>query len=389
MTVPEDGQRLAVVTDIMAPYRIPLLNAVAETLGDRFRAFFMGDRTDNRLWEPVTAEARFEYQIVPGRDVSPDSFLGFNRFWNPGMYKALDQFDPDVIVVGGYHHPTSYAVLAFARMKRRKLVLWSESTAMDLRPRSLVRTLVKKWFLSQTDYFIVPGNASEEYLVSLGVDRRRIVRSPNSVDVDRIEREANDSRSQVERESFRRIHGLPEKLLIFVGRLSPEKGFPMIVEIAERLQSTGRDVGLVVIGDGPRRAEYEQLTARLRRGSARFFGFVQPRDISAYYANADVLVVPSVSEPWGFVVNEGLACGVPVVCSSRVGAAYDLITHGETGFVCDDLDSYVKSVALLLDDAREAERVGRNGLARAKEFTPQVASAGFVALVTGGSKRRG
>ena len=115
----------------------------------------------------------------------------------------------------------------------------------------------------------------------------------------------------------------------------------MLVEITERLQSAGKDAGVIVIGDGPRRDEYVELSNRLTHGSVKFFGFVQPHEIAFYYAQADVLVVPSVSEPWGFVVNEALSCSLPVVCSPQVGAAYDLITEGETGFVCESVDEYV------------------------------------------------
>ena len=139
MTRIEKQGRLAVITDLMAPYRVPLFNALGEQLGSRLHVFFMGARSDNRLWESAAADAHFEHTILEGTDLSPGGSSGFNHFWNPGMFRALDRFSPDVVVIGGYHHPTSYAALAFAKARRRCLVLWSESTAMDARPANPLR----------------------------------------------------------------------------------------------------------------------------------------------------------------------------------------------------------------------------------------------------------
>ena len=378
-----DRPRLAIVTDIMAPYRIPLLNAIAERIGDRLTVFFMGDRTSNRLWAPVVAQARFNHVVVPGRDLSRGASLGFNQFWNPGMFGALARFDPDVIVVGGYHHPTSYVALAFAKLRGKRLVLWSESTSLDVRPQSRVRSLVKKWFIGQCSAFLVPGVASERYLLALGVDPSLIHHSPNSIDVEGFERRSLPVRTGTARREFRERHGLPEKLLLFVGRMSPEKGFPLLLEVAARIQETRDDVGLVVLGEGPQRDEYLEASRSLRKGTVLFLGFVQQEELSFYYAQADVLVVPSLSEPWGFVVNEGLACGLPVVCSINVGAAYDMVTQGETGFMCATVEEYVSSIDFLFSHPGERERIAAAASARSHRFNPSAAAEGFVGLVDG------
>lgn len=374
--------RLAIVTDIMAPYRIPLLNAVAARFGSGLVVFFMGDRTSNRLWRAVTAEALFDYRVIPGREISGDPGLGFNRFWNPGMYSALSEFDPDVVVIGGYHHPTSYAVLAWTRLHRRKLVLWSESTSFDIRPSSRVRGAIKKWFLRNCAACIVPGTASERYLLSLGVPREGIFRSPNSIDIEKFISTSAPFRSLASRLEFREKHGLPAFLILFVGRLSPEKGFLDVVEAAARLQATGRDVGVVVVGDGEMRAGYEsEATRRLSERSVLFTGFVQQDELPFYYASADALMVPSLSEPWGFVVQEAQVCGLPVVCSEHVGAGYDLITEGETGFMRSDADGYFEALARLVDDSSERARIGESGFALARQLDPESAAEGFVELM--------
>jgi glycosyltransferase involved in cell wall biosynthesis len=369
--------KLAVVTDLMAPYRVPLFNALADKLGNRLHVFFMAEKADNRLWQSAAPDTRFEHSIVHGRDLSPKWSSGFNHFWNPGMFRELSRFGPDVVVIGGYHHPTSYAALAFAKAKRRKLVLWSESTAMDARPSSYVRGAIKKWFLSQCDGFLVPGIASRNYLLSLGVNPKLIYRSQNSIDVDVFEHLSAPFRTVEARREFRELHRLPEFLLLFVGRLSPEKGFPLMVDLAARLQKKGRDVGIVVVGDGDKKDEYLSASADLAPGTALFVGFVQQPQLPLYYAQADALVLPSRSEPWGLVLNEAMACGLPVVCSPHVGASYDLITNGETGFVCDDMEDYERTIELLISDRTKHHQVSDAAIVRARTFTPDAAAEGF------------
>ena len=374
------GPRLAVVTDLMAPYRVPVFNALHDLLGERLNVFFMGAYSNNRQWKVTSAEARFRYTVLEGRDFSPGSG-GFNHFWNPGTYRALDSFDPQVVVIGGYHHPTSYAALAYARLKRRKLVLWSESTAFDARPSSMTRAVVKRWFRGKCDAFLVPGTASNDYLKSFGIAESKIFLAPNSIDVDAFEKGSAPFRTEEARRDFRDLHGLPQFLILFVGRLSPEKGFPTVIEVASRLQSSGRDVGIVVAGDGERRAEYLNAASQLKPGSALFVGFLQQKQLPLYYAQADVLVLPSTSEPWGLVVNEALSCHLPVLCSPKVGAAYDLVSEGETGYLCQNADDYVAAIERLMDSEGDRCRMSQCAVAKARQFTPQATAGGFQNLL--------
>jgi glycosyltransferase involved in cell wall biosynthesis len=65
---------------------------------------------------------------------------------------------------------------------------------------------------------------------------------------------------------------------------------------------------------------------------------VRPDALAAVYAASDLLVFPSLADPWGLVVNEAMACGLPVLCSQLAGCADDLIAPGETGWLCDPTD---------------------------------------------------
>jgi glycosyltransferase involved in cell wall biosynthesis len=89
---------------------------------------------------------------------------------------------------------------------------------------------------------------------------------------------------------------------------------------------------LLIAGDGGLREELEG-TVKARRLPVSFAGFLNQSEIPAAYAAADFLVLPSQSETWGLVVNEGMACGLPAIVSDRVGCAEDLVVPSSTGLL--------------------------------------------------------
>jgi len=92
-----------------------------------------------------------------------------------------------------------------------------------------------------------------------------------------------------------------------------------------------RDVGLVVVGDGRERSSLTHLSRGLKE--VVFTGNIKYRDLPDYYALADMLVLPSREEVWGLVVNEAMACGTPILCSSNAGCSRDLVKDSVNGFV--------------------------------------------------------
>jgi glycosyltransferase involved in cell wall biosynthesis len=124
--------------------------------------------------------------------------------------------------------------------------------------------------------------------------------------------------------------GRPEgPLLLYVGRLSPEKNLASLGEILDELP----EAQLALVGDGPSRAELERTLARFAaEGRVQFAGFLRGRELAAAFASADVFVMPSRTETLGFVVLEAMASGLPVV-AAHAGGLPDLVSHEETGLL--------------------------------------------------------
>jgi glycosyltransferase involved in cell wall biosynthesis len=122
--------------------------------------------------------------------------------------------------------------------------------------------------------------------------------------------------------------GCPDgPLLLWVGRLSPEKNLGLFARVLDALP----EARAAFVGDGPARAELERA---FRDRRATFAGFLHGEELAAAYASADAFLMPSRTETLGFVVLEAMASGLPVV-AARAGGLPDLVAHGENGLLYD------------------------------------------------------
>ena len=137
-----------------------------------------------------------------------------------------------------------------------------------------------------------------------------------------------------------------KRVLLFVGRLAPEKQVHRLIRAFEEIQQSFPDTILVLVGDGQERASLEGLALASGVGSKTIFvGRKEDNELCAWYRVAAVLALPSSSERFGAVVNEALLAGIPVVCSNRAGAS-GLIREGETGAIIDPANAHPLSAAL-------------------------------------------
>jgi len=149
---------------------------------------------------------------------------------------------------------------------------------------------------------------------------------PNAVDVSEYEK-------NVDQEAVKRRYGIEpyEKVVLFIGRLVPQKGVEYLIRSIPMVLQQHRDIKFVIAGDGWSKDYLEELARTYGFGDKiRFLGFISDFDLKELTISSDVLVVPSVYEPFGIVALEGMAAGVPVV-AANVGGLSEIIEHDRTG----------------------------------------------------------
>lgn len=147
---------------------------------------------------------------------------------------------------------------------------------------------------------------------------------------------------------------VPEKLVLFVGRLTGQKGPAIFMDIAEKLMSTRDDLRFVMVGNGELLKELIERGANpLSSGKFHFTGNIGPKEVLELYAMADVYCMPSVSEPFGLSAIEAAFAGVPIVLSKQSGASEIL----KGAFLADswDIDSFASHIDSILNNSKKAK----------------------------------
>jgi glycosyltransferase involved in cell wall biosynthesis len=195
-----------------------------------------------------------------------------------------------------------------------------------------------RWLAHRAQGFIAASSAARERLLALGVPADAVEVSLQSFDGEPI-REAVATAA--------RADGGPVRLLT-VGRLVPDKNLQALIEAFARATP---DAELQIVGTGPLEAELRDLASRLG-ARVRFDGYVTPAAMPAVYAGADVFVLPSLYEPFGVVVREAVAAGLPIVCSRTSGAAGDVAVEDRNALLADprDPDQLATALARIVED---------------------------------------
>lgn len=335
--------RLVIITEIISPYRIPLFNSLAHASEVELRVIFLSENDPGlRQWKVYKDEIRFPYQVLS----SWRRRLGkFNILLNGNVPGALREAAPQVILCGGYNYIASWQALFWARSQKVPFLLWSESNRSDIRSGHPVVEFFKAEFLRNCNAFVVSGRSAEEYLRTLKVRQNEIFTAPNAVDNELFCRKAHEVREDASR--IRAQFNLPERYILFVGRLVPEKGvFDLLTAYSQLDQSLREQVGLVFVGDGHCRQALERQAATVRAGSIKFPGFVQREELPVYYALSEMFVLPTYTDTWGLVVNEAMACGLPVIVTRVAGCVPDLVRERWNGLIVEERSTQSLTAAL-------------------------------------------
>ncbi len=318
--------RVGLVTNVMAHYRVPCFEELARELGDDLSIFLLADDMAHRRYVLAKEPVDLPVTSLPGRRWrrSVDDDL----HWNDLGPVLRGRFD--VLVLGGWAEPSYLMLWLRHALRSTRMLFWIESTAVD-RPRRGLREQLKRWMLSRAAGCVVPGQRAGAYCRALGMPESRIFQAPNATDGETFRLRARHL--QQDHQGLRAELGLERPTFLFVGRLVESfKSVSTLLDALATVQARGVDAGLCLAGQGPDEERYRARAAELGLRHVTFLGTLDHESLSRYYAAVDALVLPSRSETWGFVLNEGMEFGLPLVVAEAVGAAPDLVTPGN-GFV--------------------------------------------------------
>jgi glycosyltransferase involved in cell wall biosynthesis len=226
-----------------------------------------------------------------------------------------------------------------------------------------------RWFYGQLDRVAAPSASTCTRLAEHGLDPRRLHVVGRGIRTDRFSPARRDA-------TLRGQWGAGiTHWLLYTGRLSREKNLQVLADAFARLHDRRPDVGLVLVGDGPYRAELEQ---RLAGRPVHFAGVQRGDELARIYASADLFVFPSETDTLGVVLLEAQASGLPVLVS-RHGGPKDVMANGRTGWVVDPMQPAELAAAIeaACNDPISFHRMREAARAFATDHTPERSFAAF------------
>lgn len=255
--------------------------------------------------------------------------------------KWLATETPDVVWIHGWSHSYCKAVSKAASDQAIPVILRGETNLECNRSNLILRQLHKIYYthkFKKIDGFLSVGTLNQKLYEAYGVPTSRICLVPYTVDNGRFEERstvASHSRCSL-KESLGIAPDRP--VLMFCGKLIEEKGVETLIrsigQLTQRtVTSTAKLPVLLIVGDGPLKSRIEHLAEHQAPDAVKFLGFKNQNDLPNYYDVCDILILPSLFEPWGLVVNEAMATGRPVIVSDAVGCRVDLVSQGINGSI--------------------------------------------------------
>jgi glycosyltransferase involved in cell wall biosynthesis len=280
----------------------------------------------------------------------------------------INKFKPDVVNLPGYYEPAMNLVLFYCRLKGIKVVISADSTEGD-NPNVWWREALKRFIVTKAQGFFCYGSKSAEYIYKLGMKPKHILVANNAVDNQRVESVYKEA--IFDRKSNKEAYNLRKYNFIYVGRLISVKNLDNLLAAYKPL--TDSEWGLIILGDGSEEEKLKQYVAENHLEGVRFIVGQAWYDVPKILALGDVFILPSYSEPWGLVVNEAMACGMPVIVSNKCGSAYDVVQEDQNGYTFDpyNVEELTNVFNKFVEEPEKIAMFGKKSREIIKRFSPE------------------
>jgi len=360
--------RLGVLATHAIQYQAPLYQLLALRQSIDLSVAFLSAKGNTHHYEPdFASEVTWDIDLLAGYSSKLLDGKGISAAtWPWRLIEWIRR--QDVVVVHGYSEPAMLFAAAACRCFRIPYLMRGDSQAVSTASgaRRLARDLLASFTVGGAYGALTIGELNRRFYCSYG--DLPLYSAPYSVDNDRFRRTASSARSH--RNERLNSLGLDTRLpvAIFSGKLIPRK---RPLDAVRAVAKCHGKFNLLILGDGPLRKDIAGFEDSL---PVRCLGFVNQSELPRWYACGEILVLPSSREPWGLVVNEGMACGLLPVVSSAVGAAPDLVEGLGEVFPVGDIDA----LAAALERASTRHPRSQEAIkARLDHFTVASTAAGY------------
>ena len=323
-------KKLLIFHPALAPYRVDQFNYLSQ-LFDLEVVFILDNVPGNQFdQDKLLALLHFKYAFLLDGPFYKDRVFRF------GILKTIRKINPDIILSYEFSFITQYLIL----LKRIGFIHQKLGTTTDdsleicNHVQTKIRFMAREVSVRRLDYLIVQSKEVSQFFINrFKLNNNQLIVSPIFQDPDRLRRNVEELES-IANGYLKKYSLKGKKVLLFVGRLVPEKAMTVFLNNIYRMLLEQDYLVLVMVGEGIERRSIEELIKEKNLQRNVFLpGRFEGQQLNAWYLCSSGFVLPSVYEPFGAVVNEALIFGLRVFCSKYAGSSY--LINNEKGMLFD------------------------------------------------------
>ncbi len=359
--------KVAIVTNIPAPYRVDLYNYLHENVTQYdFNIIYTSENESNRAWV-VNEEKLVKSYILKSKVIKLKEKIDDRYIHIPGtMLKILNQINPDVVIAMEYN-PAAIQCLAWCKQKKKKFIHLTDGTLSSEKNINVLQKFLRKFICEKSDAFIASSTKAKEKLMYWGAPEEKIFLSFLTVNID-------DYIIEPSRED-------DEFVILFVGRLVRGKGLHLLFDALSKIEGNYK---LIIAGDGPEERELREQAGKLGiLQNISFKGFCDMEQLKKLYSESNLFVLPTLNDCFGLVILEAMCASLPVITTIYADGAPDLIINNKTGFIIDpkNTEEFSRIVQRFIDEKTLVETIGKFAKERVDLFRFENVVNGYIEAI--------
>lgn len=354
--------KIGIVTNIPAPYRTLQINEFSKIKNTDITVYYTTNKDDGPKW----GENKNQFKEVYLKGYKVNNMLGYI---NRGILDIIKE--NDILILGGYEQITYMVLSVLCKIYKKKFILFFDgiSTNRLTNRENTIKKMFKKIVINRAEYIMGNGTISKKYFSEIFMyPEDKIKNQFLTIDTEKI------NQLYEKRHDYRILYrnklkiDINEKVVLYSGRLIDIKNVSSVVRALSIIND--KNITLLITGGGTNEDEIKSLAKKLGVNLI-ITGFIREQEeLFKHYYVADLLILPSFIEPWGLVVNEAMASGLPVIVSKVCGCSMDLVLEDDNGYLIEpnDIDDISKKIYKVLYES-DCENMGNRSRQIIKSWT--------------------
>ncbi len=341
---------------IQSIYSAPYRAGVFRQLSEEFDIFVIFERNSdkNRNKDWFIHDLGFNGVILD----SNDALEKYNM-----ELKALKSYDAVLV----YDYSTVSSIKLMLKCLQLKVPYLINCDGALIKKRHIIKDVIKEFFISRAKACLASGNHAENYFLSYGAKKENIFihNFSNLYKEDVLDETIlNEEKKQIKEKL-----GFPidKKIVLSVGRFTYIKGFDILLKSWNLINNHAQ---LIIVGGGEKEQEYRHLIKEYKIENVTIDGFKPRATLFDYYKASDLFVLPTRGDVWGLVINEAMACGLPVITTNKCVAGLELIENYKNGFIVENEDykELSEKMIYILENDEMCLSMGRENLNKIRPY---------------------